>query len=105
MTTPGGIADRLAHELRIRPNVPIGALRFYGQWFGIPFDTRYRIASAQAEADLLVIQFDRGERLAIAEPMDYEWRPTNWGQIGPVLVVRAARVVRWEFVRSLRTMN
>ena len=96
-------ADCLARDIRIRPDIAINALRFYGEWDGIPFDARYRVESVESVADVLTISFAGGERLTITAPSDYVWQPrTGPGRTGPLLVIRTARVVRWEFPRASR---
>jgi hypothetical protein len=50
---------------RMLPNVKSGSLRFWGEWFGRPFDNGHLVVSCDATDDCLRIHFNQGEVLAV----------------------------------------
>lgn len=45
-----------------------GTLRFWGDWFGRPYDNFHKPVSAEHNGSVLTIRFDNGERLTVFEP-------------------------------------
>jgi len=62
-------AEKFADEINnILPNIKSGTLRFFGVWFGRPYDNLHHIVSASANANVLKLIFNEGEILEISEP-------------------------------------
>jgi hypothetical protein len=84
-------AERSAAQLTAQlPDVVIGSLRFWGQWFGKPYDNVHRIVSAEARGDLLQVHFDGGETLIVLEPQGLEASANTFK-------IARAMSVRWEW--------
>lgn len=49
---------------------PGGTLRFYGEWFGRPYDNYHKILECSFKNGILDIKFDAGETLNV-------WNPNN----------------------------
>ena len=83
-------AERLAAEINNALPVKSGTLRFFGEWFGRPYDNCHEVVTASAAGDELILSFNEGETLTI-------WNPTN-ANISDTRfeIVRASRV-RWEW--------
>lgn len=47
-----------------------GTLRFWGEWFGRPFDNYHRVINADFTENILVISFDNGEICTIYNPQN-----------------------------------
>lgn len=45
-----------------------GTLRFWGDWFGRPYDNYHTVIAAYKTENLLVLHFDQGEKCTIYEP-------------------------------------
>lgn len=45
-----------------------GSLRFWGDWFGRPYDNFHRPVSAELDGGVLTICFDNGEQCAVFSP-------------------------------------
>ena len=69
MVSPQDIANEL---LAILPNVRSGALRFWGDWFGRPFDNGHLLVECHASEDCLRLHFNEGEVLAVWNPSDVQ---------------------------------
>jgi len=69
MPTPSELAAIITIAL---PNVRRGTLRFWGQWFGRPYDNIHTVVSCDATDDCLRLRFDGGEVLAVWNPLDVE---------------------------------
>jgi len=63
--TPAEIA---AHIESLLPNVKCGTLRFWGQWFGRPYDSCHTVVAAESAADTLIVRFDAEEKLTVVHP-------------------------------------
>jgi hypothetical protein len=70
-------------------------LRFFGDWFGRPYDNRHVLTGATAEKDTLVLRFDGGEVLRVWQPRGLEVRPKS-RYPHPTLVISRASRVHWE---------
>jgi hypothetical protein len=72
------------------PNIKGGTLRFFGEWFGRPYDNYHRIIGSEFQDEILIIHFDKGESLKIREPEGF--------QIGEnIFIIHKANCVRWEW--------
>jgi hypothetical protein len=67
-----------------------GSLRFWGLWFGRPYDNVHQIASCDHDRDLLRIWFNEAELLSVWSPDGLEANATTFR------IATAARV-RWEW--------
>jgi len=84
-------AEQLANSIqRAIPNVPVGSLRFWGEWFGRPYDNWHTLVSCRAEEDVLRLSFDRGETLSV-------WAPTGLTLDKSIFRISDADRVRWEW--------
>ena len=64
-------AESIAEHINdLLPNAKSGSLRFFGNWFGRPYDNQHTIRSAKTQDDLLVITFDGKETLSIWNPKE-----------------------------------
>jgi hypothetical protein len=81
----------LANQLAaILPDVKRGALRFWGDWFGRPFDNGHLLVGCQASDDCLRLRFYEGEVLAVWNPSDVQITETTF-RIG------SATALRWSW--------
>jgi hypothetical protein len=102
MTEAEDIAGRinnLASQMR-------GRLRFWGQWFGRPYDNCHHLVECEAEGDVLRLTFDAGETLCV-------WSPRRTGLdaaarhesgIGAFRITDAERI-RWEWFYYARPQS
>lgn len=67
-----------------------GTLRFWGVWFGRPYDNCHRIVRADAVEDCLHLSFDQQESLQV-------WRPIGCSFSSDTFLIRQAERVRWEW--------
>lgn len=67
MTEAEQIASRILNAL---PNIKCGTLRFWGSWFGRPYDNRHQIVDCEAEGEILLVRFDQSELLSVFSPRD-----------------------------------
>lgn len=85
MTSPQDLANGLS---AILPNVKCGALRFWGAWFGRPYDNGHRLVECHGSEDCLRLEFNEGEVLAVWNPSDVQITETSF-RIG------CATALRW----------
>ena len=84
-------AERIARIVRdALPLVKRGALRFWGAWFGRPYDNLHEIVGCQAEGDLLTVHFNEGELLRV-------WAPLGATVDADAFRIGDAKRVRWEW--------
>lgn len=50
------------------PNIKYGTLRFFGVWFGRPYDNIHKIIEANFDNDILRILFNEDEILEVSQP-------------------------------------
>ncbi|MDQ2678849.1 MAG: hypothetical protein M3Y51_08910 [Actinomycetota bacterium] len=83
-------ASLAARELSPHLDGIAGTLRMFGDWFGRPYDNHHVAIGLDADGDVLVIDFDGGERLEVHDPEG--WRVERDG----LRIDGATRVVwRW----------
>lgn len=63
-------AMELIKEINNLEEKPEGSLRFYGEWFGRPYDNYHKILECVFKDGILKIKFDAGETIKI-------WNPNN----------------------------
>jgi hypothetical protein len=62
-------AEHIARVIREAiPRLKRGTLRFWGSWFGRPYDNVHEIVGCQADGDLLTVHFNEGEVLRVWAP-------------------------------------
>lgn len=76
--------------VRLLPHVKAGSLRFWGIWFGRPYDNVHAMAGCEASGDLLTVTFDRGEVLRI-------WSPRGATVTHDLFRIAEAERIRWEW--------
>jgi hypothetical protein len=81
------IANCIRREL---PAVKHGTLRFWGNWFGRPYDVLHAITSCEASGEILKLRFDHEELLSVWSPRDLKLDEATF-QIGD------AERVLWEW--------
>jgi len=88
-----GIAELINQKLsELEP----GTLRFWGEWFGRPYDNAHRLVSCDApQTDLLHIHFNEGE-LSIWSPRDLHIGQSRQ-RSRPILRITDAVRIRWEW--------
>lgn len=55
-----------------------GSLRFWGEWFGRPYDNFHRPVSAELNGNVLTICFENGERCTVYEPSGIVNEPNDF---------------------------
>jgi len=82
--------EALATAINEQPELKSGSVRFWGEWFGKPYDNVHRVIRCSVDGSSLVVEFDDGERLTIRNP---EGVTAN----REMFCVRNATLVRWEW--------
>ena len=72
------------------PTLKAGTLRFWGEWFGRPYDNMHQVVRCSAEGNLVTLEFNEGETLAISKP---EGLVLKEG----IFSIQSAARVRWEW--------
>ena len=72
------------------PNVKAGALCFWGEWFGRPYDNIHQIVSCEAEGEVLKLHFNEDETLFV-------WLPRGLKADQKTFRISDAAKVRWEW--------
>ena len=67
-----------------------GTLRFWGEWFGRPYDNCHQLLSCYASGNMVTLQFNEGETLAITEPAGLAIEEGLFS-------IQCAARVRWEW--------
>jgi len=87
MTEASRIADLIQGQV---PRAKRGTLRFWGDWFGRPFDNIHTIKGVSLEDDSIELVFDGGETLRISQPRNAVISDSTF-------LIRDASAVRWEW--------
>ena len=91
MTLPmheaGRIADRIREAL---PRLKRGTLRFWGVWFGRPYDNLHSLVGCESKQELLTMYFNDDEMLNV-------WVPNGLILEASAFQIRDAERVRWEW--------
>jgi hypothetical protein len=59
-------AEQLADRIqRVFPNMPRGSLRFWGEWFGKPYDNQHTLTNCRAKHEILRLFFDDSETISV----------------------------------------
>jgi hypothetical protein len=76
------------------PDIEPGTLRFWGEWFGRPYDNQHRLITCEAQDGLLRLHFNEGEVLSITAPKELHVGPSRLHS-QPILRIREADRIRW----------
>jgi hypothetical protein len=93
VTNAEQIADRIRRAL---PSIKCGTLRFWGSWFGRPYDNWHQIVDCAAEGEILRLRFNEGEVLSV-------FSPRNTSIDEHTFRIDDADRVRWEWFYYGRT--
>lgn len=59
-------AEKISTKINeLVPNARSGTIRFFGEWFGRPYDNQHEIIAASATDDVLTVEFSGDEQLAV----------------------------------------
>src|SRR2546429_6618660 len=84
-------AENMAELVRrALPKVRAGSLRFWGEWFGKPYDNRHVLKRCDAEGNLLRLFFEENEKLLV-------WSPDGLTVDQSTFRISSAERVRWEW--------
>jgi hypothetical protein len=83
-------AETLAAQINAASTLKVGSLRFWGDWFGRPYDNFHRIRRCSARESTLFIEFEDGGKLTVVDPDCLSLSATTFE-------IRAASSVRWEW--------
>ena len=84
-------AQQAADQIRAAiPRVKSGTLRFWGHWFGRPYDNYHRLVGCDSEFDVLKLYFNEGEVLSVWSPAKVVASPSKFR-------ISNADRVRWEW--------
>ena len=72
------------------PHVKVGTLRFWGEWFGRPYDNVHRLVECSTERDVLILRFNEGESLTL-------WAPRELTADERTFRIADAERIRWEW--------
>jgi hypothetical protein len=82
---------QLAHRIRTRlPRVKSGTLRFWGEWFGRPYDNVHCLVRCETEDKILRLYFNEDEVLSV-------WAPRDLAVSDQAFKIADAARVRWEW--------
>jgi len=87
MSNASAYADQLIREL---PSLKPGTLRFWGRWFGRPYDNCHYVVGCEAQDEVLRLRFHDAEVLSV-------WSPVGLDTSQGVLRISDAARVRWEW--------
>lgn len=83
-------AEKLCKTISSLEVKPVGTLRFYGKWFGRPYDNFHKVLESNFNEEILHFKFDAGEQLKI-------WNPNKIVFNGKELIIKESSCV--EFIR------
>jgi hypothetical protein len=81
------IADRIREAL---PRLKRGTLRFWGVWFGRPYDNLHSLVGCESKQEILRVYFNEDEILTV-------WVPSGLVLDESTFQIRNAERVRWEW--------
>ncbi|HJX94026.1 MAG TPA: hypothetical protein VJ324_00310 [Candidatus Acidoferrum sp.] len=84
-------AEKICEEIqKVLPKVSPGTLRFWGVWFGRPYDNVHRIAASEHDRGVLRVRFSEDEQLTV-------WFPVGLTLDSSVFQINDAERVLWEW--------
>jgi hypothetical protein len=78
------------HIQKMLPGAKAGALRFWGVWFGRPYDNLHRLLECAATGDVLRMRFNEDEVLTVRYPKGLKLDSSKFQ-------ISDAEQVRWEW--------
>ena len=79
------------------PQLGSGGFRFFGRWFGAPFDNTYRLVEARSEGEDVVLTFGEGETLRVTRPAGVTVATSREKLDQPILTIQTADRIRWQW--------
>jgi len=84
-------AEKICSEIqKTLPNIKPGTLRFWGMWFGKPYDNDRKVVACGLDGNVLRLRFQQDEQLTI-------WAPTGLELDSSELRINDAERVLWEW--------
>jgi hypothetical protein len=84
-------AEKICDEIqRALPKISPGTLRFWGVWFGRPYDNVHRIVASEHDCGVLRLRFNEDELLTM-------WFPVGLTLDSSVFQINDAERVLWEW--------
>jgi YD repeat-containing protein len=84
-------AEKICDEIRkALPQINPGSLRFWGVWFGRPYDNLHRIVASEHNSGVLRLRFNEEELLTV-------WSPVGLTLDISVFEIEDAQRVLWEW--------
>jgi hypothetical protein len=85
-------AEKICDEIqKSLPKISGGTLRFWGVWFGRPYDNFHRIAACEHNRETLRLRFNEDEQLTM-------WSPAGLTLSSSVFQIKEAERVLWEWI-------
>jgi YD repeat-containing protein len=89
-------AEKICDEIqKALPKISPGTLRFWGVWFGRPYDNAHRIVASEHDRGVLRLRFNEDERLTV-------WSPAGLMLDSSVFQIDDAERVLWEWFSYVR---
>jgi YD repeat-containing protein len=84
-------AEKICEEIqKALPKINPGTLRFWGVWFGRPYDNAHRIVASEHDRGVLRLRFNEDEQLTM-------WSPAGLTLDDSVFQIDDAERVLWEW--------
>jgi YD repeat-containing protein len=84
-------AEKICDEIqRAMPKISPGTLRFWGVWFGRPYDSAHRIVASEHDRGVLRLRFNGDEQLTV-------WSPAGLTLDSSVFQINDAERVLWDW--------
>jgi hypothetical protein len=84
-------AEKICNEIqKALPKISGGSLRFWGVWFGRPYDNLHRIVACEHDRGVLRLRFNEDEQLTV-------WSPAGLTLDSSVFQIDDAERVLWEW--------
>jgi len=94
MSDPEQMVELINQKLS---DIEPGTLRFWGEWFGRPYDNSHQLIGCDApKIDLLRMHFNESELLSVWSPRDLYIGPSRQ-RSRPILRIMDAVRIRWEW--------
>lgn len=89
-------AEKICNEItKALPEITPGTMRFWGVWFGRPYDGAHRIVASEHDHGVLRLRFHNDEQLTVWSPIGLELNSSKFR-------IRDAERVLWEFIYAGR---
>ncbi len=84
-------AEIISERINATPTLKAGSLRFWGDWFGKPYDNCHTISRCTAQDRVLLIEFEDGGKLTVTDPDGLMLGADEFA-------IHVASSVRWEWL-------